>query len=71
LNLINSGNQNPNSNFNPYRALLEFYDITKEYDKEIGLLQKLQTLYPNDPGIKQRIQSLQQLKSSGTQAPAK
>ena len=71
LNLINSGEVNTNTYLNPFRALLELYDMTKEYDKEIGLLQKLQTLYPNDPGVKQRIQALEQLKASAAQVPAK
>ncbi len=71
LNLINSGNINSNSYINPYRALLELYDMTKEYDKAIEILRKLQTQYPNDPGVKQRIQELEHIKNSGIQAPAK
>jgi tetratricopeptide (TPR) repeat protein len=44
-----------NSYYNPYTILLDVYDRTKEYDKAIDILRKLQVYYPNDPGLKQQI----------------
>jgi hypothetical protein len=69
--VIESGQTNVGSYDNPYRVLLEIYDIRHEYQKSLDLLRSLQLQYPNDPGLKQRIEMLQaQTKadsSSGTQ----
>jgi hypothetical protein len=61
LNLIESGQVNMGSYYNPYRVLLEIYDIKKEYRKSLDLLNGLSRLYPNDPGLKQRIEAVQKL----------
>ena len=53
--LIASGKVNMNSTDNPYRILLEIYDIEKAYGKSLDLLKSLSSIYPNDPGLKQRI----------------
>lgn len=57
--LIESGQVNMSSYNNPYRALLDIYDERKEYGKTLGLLTHLSTLYPNDPGIRQRMTEIQ------------
>ena len=56
--------QNPgdvNSYYNPYRILLETYENLKEYEKLVGIWQRLEILYPNDPSVKSNIQKYQQL----------
>jgi hypothetical protein len=57
--LIETGQVNANSYYNPYSALLEIYEVRKEYGKSIELLKSLSAQYPNDPNIKQRIGALQ------------
>jgi hypothetical protein len=59
LSLIASGQVNMNSYYNPYRVLLEIYETRKEYSKSLDLLKGLSALYPNDPGLKQRIAEVQ------------
>ena len=50
-----------NSYYNPYRLLLEVYENLKEYNKLVGIWQRLEILYPNDPSVKASIQKYQQL----------
>jgi hypothetical protein len=66
LDLIAKGQVNMNSPYNPYRVLLEIYDVKKEYRKSIDLLTGLQGMYPNDPGLKQRIAELQALSAQAS-----
>jgi hypothetical protein len=47
-------NQNPND-INAFRILSEIYERTKQYGKAADLLERLKTLYPNDPGLQQEI----------------
>ena len=65
---IASGQANSNSYYNPYRVLLDIYDAKKEYGKTLELLKGLQAIYPNDPGLKQRIAEVQ---AEIAQQPAK
>ncbi len=51
LKSIKENPQNINSFYNPYTILLEVYENLNEYDKAIGILQKLKVFYPNDPTI--------------------
>ncbi len=54
--------ENPNDvqrYYNPYRILLDIYDMEKNYQKSVSLLQKLQQMFPNDRSISQRIIELQ------------
>ncbi|MGA9119449.1 MAG: DUF2723 domain-containing protein [Bacteroidota bacterium] len=53
--MVDNGQYNLNSYWNPFRVLLEFYDVKKEYAKSLDLLKVLQGYYPNDPGLKARI----------------
>jgi hypothetical protein len=49
-----------------YGAMLELYEIRRDYPKALSLLQKLARMYPDDPSIKARINSMQeQLKKAG------
>ena len=49
------------SAYNPYRILLDIYDVNSEYQKEIDLLSRLQAMFPNETGIPLRIKELQSL----------
>ena len=72
LSLIEKGEGEMNSYYNPYRALLDLYEMTKEQDKSLNILRKLAVLYPNDPNVKQRIQMLEQMsKPSAAPTPGK
>jgi tetratricopeptide (TPR) repeat protein len=62
--LIDAGQANLNSYWNPYRVLLDLYDMQQEYDKAIDLLKSIQVMLPNDPTIKQRILMLEQQKAA-------
>jgi len=71
---LESIQDNPNDvqrYYNPYRILLELYDMEKDYQKSISLLQKLQGMFPNDRSISQRITELQALMNTNTTPPAK
>jgi hypothetical protein len=61
LSLIEKGDVNMNTYYNPYRALLDLYEMTKEYNKSLGILRQLEAKYPTDPGLKQRIKMLEQM----------
>ncbi len=52
------------SPYNAYSILERTYMNLKEYDKAIGILQKLEVYYPNASGIKSEIQQIQQMKST-------
>jgi hypothetical protein len=60
LGMIDRGEVEMNSYYNPYRALIDVYEFTNQHAKELNILRKLQGLYPNDPGLKSRIQMLEQ-----------
>jgi hypothetical protein len=57
--LIETNQVNLNSYYNPYRILLEIYDARKEYSNSLDLLKGLTLLYPNDPGLKQRVSEVE------------
>jgi hypothetical protein len=61
LSLIEKGDVEMNSYFNPYRALFDLYEMTQENDKLLNILRKLAVVYPSDSSIKQRIQMLEQM----------
>ena len=56
---IAEGNVNMNSYYNPYGTLLEIYEIRKEYAKIHELLKSLETLFPDDSGLKKRTQDVE------------
>ena len=71
LELIDQGHADLQSYYNPYRVLLDIYDGRHDYAKAIDILDRVQSLYPNDPGIKQRkdhYESLLRAQSQGDSA---
>ncbi len=55
---------NPNdvsSYHNPYRLLIEIYENLHEYNKLLGIWEKLETLFPNDPTVKSNLARLRNL----------
>jgi hypothetical protein len=72
LSLIEKGEVDLNSYYNPYRALLDLYDMTNEQEKTLMILRKLEVLYPNDKNLKERIKMVESLtKQSSAPAPEK
>ena len=55
---LKTNNENVQSYYNPYRILLDLYEARKEYQKSLDLLNTLLTMSPNDPSIKQKIESI-------------
>ncbi len=53
---------------NPYRYLLEIYDVRKEYQSSLKLLQQISVdpRFANDPGLKSRIQYYEQKVAGNT-----
>ena len=49
--------------YNPYRVLAEIYDNLKEYNKAVDLFTKLQSLYPNDQGVRNELMRYKRLLS--------
>ncbi len=69
--MIDAGQVSMNSYDNPYRVLLEIYDIRKEYGKSLELLRRLQVQYPNDAGLRQRIAAVEAMaRASGDTSAA-
>lgn len=59
--MIDKGNVDMNSYYNPYRSLIDIYDMTGEHDKSLKVFRKLAEIYPKDPSIKNKIQELESL----------
>jgi hypothetical protein len=57
--LIEGGKGVVNSYYNPYRVLLDIYDLQKQPEKKLEVLMNLQKKYPNDPGVQRRIRETQ------------
>jgi hypothetical protein len=57
---------------NPYRVLLEIYEVRGEYGKSLDLLKELQNQFPNDPGLRAQIDRVEdQIKTKyGVDTPA-
>jgi hypothetical protein len=47
--------------YNPYRILSEIYSNLKEYKKSVDLFTRLQSYYPNDPGVNRELKKYQEL----------
>jgi len=50
-----------NSYYNPYRILIETYENLNDNDKLLGIWERLETMFPNDPNVKANIQKYRQL----------
>jgi len=59
--LIENGQFNPGSYYNPYRVLLEIYEARGEYADMLDLLRSLAVIYPNDPNLQERIASIKEM----------
>ncbi len=59
--MINSGTGDPTEYYNPYRTLIEIYDERKDYPKQVEVLRRVQSKYPNDQSLKNRIAQLDSL----------
>jgi hypothetical protein len=55
-NLIETGQVNLNSYYNPYRVLLDIYEAKKDTSKTLDILMRIAALYPDDSSIKRRIE---------------
>ena len=72
LDLIDANRADLSSDDNPYRYLLEIYDARKNYQASLDLLNRVSASYPNDAGLKSRIQFYEQrLKGSTSTDSAK
>ena len=52
---------NLTSYYSPYRILLDLYEKEHEYGKLMGIWERIQVYYPNDPGVKANIEKYRQL----------
>ncbi len=67
---INAGQVNMQSYYNPYRVLLEMYDLKHDYAKSLDLLKGLEATYPGDAGLKQQINLVRERIAAGQPKPA-
>ncbi len=62
LKAMDDPNVNLRSPYNPYSMLERIYVETKQFDKAINIMKKLDEIYPNSPSIKGEINQLEQMK---------
>jgi len=67
--MMKSGQVNMQSYYNPYRVLLEIYEVRKDYAKTLEVLRELAVMYPTDQGLKQRINETQALLATTKASP--
>jgi len=65
--MINRGYTDIQSYYNPYRVLLEIYDARHDYAQAIDVLNIVEAMSPNDPGIKNRKRQYETLLQSQQQ----
>jgi hypothetical protein len=61
LYMIERDPMNMTSQWNPYRLLLDVYGVSKQYDKELEVLKKIETIYPEAQDVKDRIEQVKQI----------
>jgi len=66
--LINRGEGDLSFDRNPYRTLIEMYDLKGDYRREAEVLKAVQRSYPTDPDLKKRIAQLESLYQAGSGA---
>jgi hypothetical protein len=54
---------NTRNQWNPYNLLIELYQSTGNYDKEMEILNKLKVIYPQNAGLQNRIDEVNRLKN--------
>ncbi len=64
--MIASGRVNVNSYYNPYRVLLDLYELQQNHQKSVDLLTKLTQLFPNTPELEQRLRSAREELKAGS-----
>jgi hypothetical protein len=62
LDMIEKDPLNTTSQWNPYRILIDIYEISEQYDKEIDILKKIEALYPQAQDVKDKIEQINILK---------
>jgi hypothetical protein len=67
--LVDRGEGNLNSYYNPYRVLLDIYEARNDYAGQMDILTRLAARYPGDPGLKKRIDDLRAHVDSVRQHP--
>lgn len=60
-NLIEHNLTDLTSDYNPYNTLMQIYEIRKDYQRQIDVLNRVLALYPNDKRLKDRIAQLEPL----------
>jgi hypothetical protein len=63
LKKIENNPMDVNGPWNPYRVLMDVYELSKQYDKELTLLNKLEVLFPQAGDVKHKINQIQKLKN--------
>jgi len=63
LEMIETDPMNVNGPWNPYRILMDVYELSKQYDKELGILSKLEVIFPQAQDVKDKIKQIQQMKT--------
>jgi len=61
LDAIEKNPQDLQSYYNPYRILIDIYENTKDYRKAYDIWQRIQVMYPNDPGVKANVEKYRKL----------
>jgi hypothetical protein len=51
--------------YDPYRILIDIYENTKNYRGAYDIWQRIQVMYPNDPGVKTNVEKYRKLTQSG------
>jgi hypothetical protein len=64
--MIAAGRVNVNSYYNPYRVLLDLYEIQQNHRKSVDLLTKLTQMFPNAPDLEQRLLSAKEALKAGS-----
>jgi hypothetical protein len=63
--MIRTGQGNASQYYNPWRILLEMYQLKNDQKGQLNVLNTLTPLYPNDEGLKKRIKELDAQLNSG------
>ena len=58
LAMIEKDPMNITSQWNPYRILLDVYEMSKQYDKQLDILRKIEEIYPQAQDVKDKIEQL-------------
>jgi hypothetical protein len=62
LDMIEKDPMNITSQWNPYRFLIEIYEISGQYDKQLDILKKIEEIYPGAQDVKDKIEQINKIK---------